>query len=83
MKKGKRLLALLLAMVMCVSCFTACGNSGEAGATEAPKNQPTAVPEDQLETKVDEVKPNNEDAKKLELKVWAPTDEQAILKTLC
>lgn len=83
MKKGKRILALLLAMVMCVSCFTACGNSGESSATEAPKNKPTAVPDSQMTTKVDEVVENNSDAEVIELRVWAPTDEQVILQTLC
>ena len=81
MKKGKRILALLLAMVMCVSCFTACGNSGDdPAATKAPIQ--ATVPPD-TEIKAPEKVDNNADAKKVELKVWAPTEEQAILKTLC
>ena len=81
MKKGKRLLALLLAMVMCVSCFTACGNSGDtAEPTKAPI-QPTVPPN--TEIKAPEQVDNDGNAKKVELKVWAPTEEQAILKSLC
>ena len=81
MKKGKRILALLLVMVMCVSCFTACGNSdGDADATKPPI-QATVPPDTTI--KAPEQVDNNSDAKKVELKVWAPTEEQAILKTLC
>ncbi len=83
MKKGKRILALLLAMVMCVSCFTACGGSGDTSATEAPKNKQTAVPDDQMQTQIGEEVENNSDAEQIELKVWAPTDERLILETLC
>lgn len=81
MKKGKRILALLLAMVMCVSCFTACGNSGsEAEATKGPI-QATVPPNTVIQKP--EQKDNDADAKKVQLKVWAPTEEQAILKELC
>ncbi len=82
MKKGKRLLALSLALVMCTTCFTACGggDSEEATATRQPTQ--ATLPPDTVIQKPEQFE-NNADAKKVELKVWAPIEEQKILKDLC
>lgn len=78
MKKGFKLTALLMASVMVLGSFAACGKKDTpttaepTKATEATKAPEAATPE-----------PEKVEVTDVTLKVWAPQEEQEILATMC
>ena len=61
----KKIIALLLAAMMVVGMFAACGNTNAPAETEAPAAQETEAPAE-TEAQVTEIT----------LKVWAPQEDQ-------
>ena len=43
MKKATRILALVLAIVMCIGCLAACGSSSNSGTTTAASDSDSSV----------------------------------------
>jgi len=89
MTKGKKVLAITLATTMAFSCLTACGKNGGNSGTEKPQATSIAVDtelnKDAKELGINEPEEveNDADAEKIELKVWAPAEEQDLMKNLC
>lgn len=99
MRKSKKVIALLLGMSMCATCFSACGsgNNGsepKASATSAGDSANNGGDQkvnladlDQFVKAAGVDMPqevdNNADAQKINLRVWGPTEEQTILTQLC
>lgn len=81
MRKSKRILALSLAMAMSATCFTACGGGEEEGGKATEVVRPTIAADTSF--KRPEKVEKNADAKDVTLKVWAPAEEQNILRALC
>lgn len=97
MRKGKKVIALLLGMSMIAASFSACGsgdgdtatatndasaeNKANANGGDVNYNVDDVNVADGVE--VPQVVENNADAQKISLKVWCPTEEQTITQQLC
>lgn len=78
MKKGFKLIALLLVSVMVLGSFAACGKK-EAPTTKPTETvDPTKAPEATAEPTAEPVTVTD-----VTLKVWAPQEEQEILAQMC
>ncbi len=81
MKKGFRLLALLMVTVMVLASFAACGKKD---SNDTPTNNDTTTTEPTKEPTAEPTKePEKVEVTDVTLKVWAPQEEQEILKTMC
>lgn len=86
MRKGKKVIALLLGMSMIATCFSACGGDKKDGGEDPDAKRIVDVKLDEVDTmgieKPAEVA-DNADAEQISLKVWCPSEEQKITEQLC
>lgn len=87
MKKGKKFLAMSLALAMCMTSLTACGKNGGSGdapaATQAGSEAVTVKKPELMKVEAPTVANKKSDAKKVKLTVWCPSEEMNIMKELC
>lgn len=81
MKKGFKLLALLMVSVMVLGSFAACGTKKDTPTTTEPTKaaEATTAPEATAEPTAEPVV----EVTDVTLKVWAPQEEQEILAKMC
>ncbi len=80
MKKSSRLMALLMVTLMVIGSFAACGSKNEA----APEDKKTTDNATGAEaTKAPEATTAPAQIQDVTLKVWAPQEEQDLLKQMC
>lgn len=85
MRKSKKIIALLLGTSMIATCFSACGkgSNSNSDSEDARIIHEDVKKVNTLGIPMPEAVSDNDDAQKIKLKVWCPSEEQDITKQLC